>query len=113
VEYENHTARGDEESPETAERLGELDTEDEVMVFVTPSCPYCPGAASIANRMAMSPPMVRSVVVEANEFRELARRHQVRGVPRTVVNGSGALAGALPGVTFVESVLRLTAGAAV
>lgn len=94
-------------SPEVASRLSELDQEVELMVFVTPTCPYCPGAASMANRMALASPKVRALVVEANEFAELSRRFDVQGVPRTVVNRSGAFVGALPEATFVESVLEL------
>jgi glutaredoxin-like protein len=94
-------------APEVAERLSKLDTDVEVMVFVTPTCPYCPGAAMMANRMALTSPRVHSVVVEANEFGELSRRFQVEGVPRTVVNRSGSFVGALPETMFVESVLQL------
>jgi glutaredoxin-like protein len=107
---ERTSGRGDGLSPEVAERFGELDTEVEVMVFVTPSCPYCPGAAAVANRMALASPRVHAIVVEANEYPELAQRHQVQGVPRTMVNRSGAFVGALPEPKFVESVLRLAAG---
>jgi glutaredoxin-like protein len=107
---ERTSGQGDGLSPEVAERLSELDTEVEVMVFVTPTCPYCPGAASMANRMALASPRVHAIVVEANEYPELAQRHQVQGVPRTVVNRSGGFVGALPEATFVESVLELAAG---
>lgn len=98
---------GDELSTESVEKLNSLEEEVEVMVFVTPTCPYCPGAASLANRMALASPRVRSVVVEANEYPELSDRFQVQGVPRTVVNRSGAFVGALSEPTFVESVLKL------
>jgi thioredoxin family protein len=77
------------------------------MVFVTPTCPYCPGAASTANRMALASSKVRSLVVEANEFVELSDRFGVQGVPRTVVNRAGAFVGALPENRFIESVLQL------
>lgn len=96
-------------APDLAERVSKLDQEVEVMVFVTPTCPYCPGAASMANRMALTSPKVRSVVVEANEFAALSQRFQVQGVPRTVVNRAGAFVGALPEAMFVESVLQLAA----
>lgn len=88
-------------------RLGELRSPVEVMVFVTPSCPYCPGAASLAFRMAMASPMVTGITVEAMEFPALSDRHQVSGVPRTVVNGAGAFVGAVPEDRFVSEVLRL------
>jgi alkyl hydroperoxide reductase subunit AhpF len=81
--------------------------EVEVTVFVTPSCPYYPGIASMANRMALVSPNVRSRAVEANEYPELADRYQVQSVPRTVMNRSGAFVGALPEAAFVDAVLQL------
>ena len=62
---------------------------------------------SLANRMTLASPHVRAVAVEANEFPELSRRFGVQGVPRTVVNRSGAFVGALPEEQFVATVLRL------
>jgi len=106
---ERVSGTGDELSPEVAEQLAKLASSVEVMVFVTPTCPYCPGAASMANRMALASSMVRSLVVEANEYPELSGRFQVQGVPRTVVNRLGAFVGALPEAMFVESVLKLAA----
>jgi glutaredoxin-like protein len=94
-------------APETVEKLSALDQDVEVMVFVTPTCPYCPGAASMANRMALDSPKVRSVVVEANEFNELSDRFEVQGVPLTVVNRAGSFVGAMPESRFVDSVLQL------
>jgi glutaredoxin-like protein len=104
---ERVSSKGGSLAPDLTERLSKLDTDVEVMVFVTPTCPYCPGAASMANRMALTSPRVRSVVVEANEFADLSRRFQVEGVPRTVVNRSSSFVGALPETMFVESVLEL------
>lgn len=94
-------------APELSDRLSRLEQDVEVMVFVTPTCPYCPGAASMANRMALSSSRVRSLVVEANEFDDLSQRFEVQGVPRTVVNRGAAFVGALPETRFVESVLQL------
>jgi glutaredoxin-like protein len=109
---ERASGTGDELSPEVAERLAKLASDVEVMVFVTPTCPYCPGAASMANRMALASPKVRSLVVEANEYPELSDRFQVQGVPRTVVNRSGSFVGALPEAVFVESVMKLASNEA-
>jgi hypothetical protein len=62
---------------------------------------------SLANRMAMASDHVRALTVEASEFPELAQRYGVQGVPRTVVNRSGAFVGALPEPQFVETTLKL------
>ena len=107
---ERVSAQSDGLAAEHSERLAGLEDEVEVMVFVTPSCPYCPGAASMANRMAIASPKVRSLVVEANEFPELSRRHDVQGVPRTVVNRAGSFVGALPEGQFVDAVMDLVKG---
>jgi len=104
---ERVSSKGGSLAPDLAERMSKLDADVEVMVFVTSTCPHCPGAASMANRMALTSPRVRSVVVEANEFAALSRQFQVEGVPRTVVNRSGSFVGALPETMFVESVLQL------
>lgn len=109
---ERVSGSGDGLAPEETERLASLQDEVEVMVFVTPSCPYCPGAAAMANRMALASPRVRSLIVEANEFPELSQRFEVQGVPRTVVNRAGAFVGALPGPAFVDAVLGLVNGEA-
>ena len=104
---ERVSAAAAELTPEVSQQLAQLDEDVEVMVFVTPTCPYCPGAASMANRMAISAPRVRSVVVEANEFDSLSRRFGVQGVPKTVVNRSRGFVGALPEKRFVQTVLEL------
>jgi len=109
---ERTSASGHGLAAETVDQLSKLEGQVEVMVFVTPTCPYCPGAASIANRMALASPKVRALVVEANEYPELSDRFQVQGVPRTVVNRSGAFVGALPEAMFVDSVLKLASEAA-
>lgn len=106
---ERASATGHQLSDAAVDGLTGLEDDIEVMVFVTPTCPYCPGAASIANRMALASPKVRALVVEANEYPELSNRFQVQGVPRTVVNRSGGFVGALPEAMFVDSVLKLAA----
>ena len=100
-------------SPAASQRIQGLDHDVEVTVYVTPSCPYCPSAASLANRMALASDRVRARTVEANEFPELSRRHGVRGVPHTVVNGGASFVGALPEEHFVERVLALASTAQV
>lgn len=73
-------------SPATIEFIGGLREELNIMVFVTPTCPHCPGAGVLAHRMAAASPMVSASVIEAQEYPDLAGAHRVMGVPRTVVN---------------------------
>jgi hypothetical protein len=64
--------------------------------------------------MAFANPNITAYAVEATEFPDLARRYQVTGVPKTVVNTSGdsgdpadvvEILGALPADDFVSQAL--------
>lgn len=75
----------------------------DILVFVTPSCPHCPRAVTLAHRLAVESPLIRATCVEATEFIDLAQRYQVTGVPKTVVNGTIEMLGALPESVFVRT----------
>ena len=55
--------------------------------------------------MAFANPHITAVAVEATEFPDLARKYQVRGVPKTVVNDEVEILGALPENDFVEQAI--------
>ncbi len=68
-----------------------------MMVFVTPTCPYCPRAVILAHQFAMESPMVQAEMVEAMEFPKLSDQYGVSGVPHTTINyGKGTVVGAVP-----------------
>ena len=75
----------------------------DILVFVTPSCPHCPRAVTLAHRMAVESPLIRATCVEATEFFDLSERYRVTGVPKTVVNGTIEMLGALPESVFVRT----------
>jgi alkyl hydroperoxide reductase subunit AhpF len=75
-------------------------------VFVTRTCPYCPGAVRLAHRMAMENDLIRADMVEANEFPELSNRYSVMSVPRTVINEDHYFVGVLPEAAFLEATLQ-------
>jgi glutaredoxin-like protein len=79
----------------------------DIHVFVTPTCPHCPRAVSLAHRMARENAHIRATCVEATEFMDLSRKFRVTGVPKTVVNESIEILGALPEELFVRGVLGL------
>jgi glutaredoxin-like protein len=76
-----------------------------IRVFVTPTCPYCPAMARLAHQMTMVNPLVRSEVIEVQEFPDLAERYQVRAVPLTVINDRIAIPGMMPEEQIVEQVV--------
>jgi predicted DsbA family dithiol-disulfide isomerase len=46
--------------------------------------------------MAIESATVTADVIEVSEFPELLQRYQVRGVPKTIINGSVSVEGAIP-----------------
>jgi glutaredoxin-like protein len=76
-----------------------------IHVFVTPTCPHCPRAVTLAHRLAVESPLITASCVEATEFMDLSRRFRVTGVPKTVVNESIEILGALPEDLFVRTVV--------
>ena len=52
--------------------------------------------------MALESPHVTADVIEASEFPELIQRYGVRGVPKTVINGSVGVEGAVPEAAMLQ-----------
>jgi glutaredoxin-like protein len=76
-----------------------------LQVFVTPTCPYCPGAVVLAHRMALQSPLITADMVEATEFPDLSEQFGVSGVPHTIINdGAGELIGANPEEALVAEI---------
>lgn len=94
-----------EVSEETKKLLSQITQPLHLQVFVTPTCPYCPGAVVMAHRLAMLNDHITADMVEATEFPHLAVRYNVRGVPRTIISDKHAIEGALPESHFVKKVL--------
>lgn len=88
----------------TLSYLASLQQPVHYQVFVTPSCPYCPGAAALAYDMAVASEWVRAEVVEASEFPELAERYGVMGVPLNVINETGRVEGRAPQNMIVDAI---------
>ena len=93
----------------SSEMLGELTEDRLVQVFVTPTCPYCPGQVIHAMRAAIEKPMqVKAECVETNENLELSSKYNVGSVPHTEIN-EGALTqqGLLPEERFAVELVFL------
>jgi glutaredoxin-like protein len=93
-------------SDKTREYLRALEQPLLLQVFVTPTCPYCPRAVLLAHQMAMeNPKWIRAEGVEATEFRELAEKYYVSGVPQTVINsGAKMVVGAVPEINLLSQI---------
>jgi predicted DsbA family dithiol-disulfide isomerase len=60
---------------------------------------------TLAHRMALESPLITATCVEATEFMDLARKYHVTGVPKTVVNDTIEIMGALPEDAFVRAIV--------
>ena len=93
-------------SDESRSKLKTVDKPVHIQVFVTLTCPYCASAASLAHRMAMENDLIKSDVVNAQEFPQLGQRYSVFAVPKTVVNETVQFEGALAEEKFLAKILE-------
>ncbi len=56
-------------------------------------------------------PHVRADIVEASEFPALAQKYNVYAVPKTVINETGEVIGAVPEETLIQAVVAAAAPA--
>jgi glutaredoxin-like protein len=78
----------------------------DIKVFVTPTCPHCPRAVTLAHRMAVESPNISATCIEASEFHDLSRQYRVTGVPKIVTSTGAEIFGAVPEEVFVRGVLE-------
>ena len=85
-----------------------IDKPVHLQVFVTPTCPHCPKAVTIAHQFAMENKNIIADMVDASEFHELASKYRVQGVPRTVIGDDQAsfAEGAFPENMLLEKVME-------
>lgn len=99
-------SRGEPEvSEETQKMLEKITQPLRLQVFVTPTCPYCPPAVTLAHKLAMLNENIVADMVEATEFPQLSVKYGVQGVPRTMVGEKDAIEGAVPEPQFVQRVM--------
>jgi glutaredoxin-like protein len=91
-------------SNETRQALTGVKVPVHIKVFVTPTCPYCPGAVSLAHQFAMENPNIKADMIEISEFPQLAVKYNVMGVPKTVINETRELLGMQPEDEFLRQV---------
>ena len=66
----------------------------------------------LAHRLAMESDWIRADMVEATEFPHLANKYQVFGVPRTIINETIQIEGAVPEPMLVNELLKVLDGQA-
>lgn len=94
--------------PESRAKLNSLTSAADIQMFVTLTCPVCPGAAATAARFALESDKVSLSIIDATEFPQLAGLYNVMAVPRTVVNRGYSFEGAMPEERFIDEITRGT-----
>ncbi len=101
--------------PTTGEQLETLENEVHIEVVVTPSCPYCPYAALLANMFAYEAykrgnPKVIADTVEAYENSDIADKYGVTSVPAIAINGKMAFVGVPYEEDFINYIVAAAEG---
>lgn len=89
------------------ERIAKIDKPVDIKVFVTMSCPHCPGAVETAHRLSMLNKNVTGTMIEAQTFHEMSNEYKVSGVPKIVINDKHELVGNQPVEEFLRTIEAL------
>jgi predicted DsbA family dithiol-disulfide isomerase len=60
----------------------------------------------LAHRFALENDLIRADCIESTEFPDLAAKYRVYAVPRTVINESSAVEGAVPESFLLDTILK-------
>jgi glutaredoxin-like protein len=102
-------SRGETElTPATKKAISGVKVPVHIKVFVTPTCPYCPGMVSLAHQFAMENDKIKADMIEINEFPQLGVKYNVMGVPKTVINESVEILGMQHEEEFVRQIQAAT-----
>lgn len=86
------------------DRIKKIDKPVNIKVFVTLSCPHCPGAVQKAHKMALMNKFIDAEMIEAETFNELSNKFNVSGVPKIVINEKYELVGNQPIEEFLNQI---------
>jgi glutaredoxin-like protein len=88
-------------------RIKKIDRDVHIQVFVGLGCPHCPGAVSVAHRLAIENEKIRGDMIDAANFVPLAQKYSVTGVPKIIFNDKYELTGAHPVSAFLDVIENL------
>ncbi len=86
------------------DRIAKINKPVNIKVFVTLSCPHCPGAVQNAHRLAMLNPNIKAEMIEANTFPSISQQYNVSGVPKIIINEKYELLGNQPLEAFLNEI---------
>ncbi len=86
---------------EMLERAQAIEGPVDIKVFVTLSCPHCPGAVQKAHALARVNPNIQAEMIDAETFSEMSDDYGVGSVPHIVFNDGQAFVGNQPFEDFL------------
>ncbi|MEM3875903.1 MAG: thioredoxin family protein [Candidatus Micrarchaeaceae archaeon] len=93
-------------SDRAKEKVNSIKKEIDIKVFVTPTCPYCSNVVRLAHQFSIENQLIKSSMIEAVEFNDLANKYEVMGVPKVVINDSVSFEGSVSEERFVDYLLK-------
>ena len=84
------------------QRISNIKKRINIKVFVTPQCPHCPGAVITGHKIAFQNKNVVCEMIESSAFPDQAKKYEVRGVPKIVINETHEFTGNQPMSKFLE-----------
>lgn len=97
-------------SADTVSFLSTLREPVHLQVFVSTTCPYCPGAVVMAHQMAYLGKTVTASMVEGSEFPHLIYRYGVEVVPKIIINETFSEEGVANESLLVEKIKEAVKG---
>jgi len=88
-------------------RIKKISKPIHIQVFITLTCPYCPGAVATAHRLAVENPNITADMIESTTFTPLAVKHNVSSVPKVVINDIYEFVGAQPINVFLDMIEKV------
>ncbi|MFW5795356.1 MAG: protein disulfide oxidoreductase [Bacillota bacterium] len=91
----------------TKTRIKNIDKPVNIKVFITLSCPHCPGAVATAHALAYLNENVEAVMIESQTFMDLAKEYKVSGVPKIVINDKYEIVGNQPIDAYLKEIEKI------
>lgn len=101
------SGNGEELPDEFLEKIKAIDKDINIKVFVSLSCPHCPGAVAKAHKLALLNDKISGEMIEAQTFNEMAQKFNVSGVPKIVINDTHEFVGNQPISKFLEEIEKI------
>ena len=89
------------------EKIKKIDKPVNIKVFVTLSCPHCPGAVATSHALAFLNKNVEATMIESQTFMDLAKEYKVSGVPKIVINDKHEIVGNQPIDAYLKEIEKI------